>query len=251
MFENMEKLEIVNALYGISNLNKQFSNRPYHALIFKIDGESKYTFKTESITLSQGQVLFIPKGESYSVSQISPGESHYALINFTSSLPDASPLLYNCNLFDDFKHYIDRLIRASLFNNLSGRFEMMSLFYKIVSVLYQNNRKNYCDTSKINLIKPATEYLENTIFNSDLKVGNLHMMCNISDTYFRKIFLSIYGVSPKKYVQKKRLAQAKNILDSGEYTHIYEVANSVGFDDALYFSKLFKNTYGYFPSRKN
>ena len=76
-------------------------------------------------------------------------------------------------------------------------------------------------------------------------------MCNISDTYFRKIFISVYGVSPKGYVQNKRLVQAKNILDSGEYTHIYEVAHSVGFVDALYFCKLFKNTYGYFPSKKN
>ena len=42
MFKNMENLEIVNVMYGISSLNKQFTNRPYHALIFKIDGESEY-----------------------------------------------------------------------------------------------------------------------------------------------------------------------------------------------------------------
>ncbi len=251
MFENMEKLEIVNVMYGVSSLNKQFTNRPYHALIFKIDGESTYTFHSEKITLSEGNVLFIPKGENYSVTQMSLGESHYALINFTALLPDASPCLYNCNTFDDFKHNIDRLIRVSLFDSISGEFEMMSLFYKIVSVLHQNNRKNYCDSNKINLIKPATDYLENNIFNPDMKVGKLHTMLNISDTYFRRIFISLYGVSPKKYVQNKRLIQAKNILDSGEYSHIYEVANSVGFDDALYFSKLFKNTYGYFPSKRH
>ncbi len=249
MFKNMENLEIVNVMYGISSLNKQFTNRPYHALIFKIDGESEYLFNSKKITMAEGDVLFIPKGESYTVSQISSGESHYALINFTSSLYDARPFLYNCNSFDDFKHNIDRLIGVSLFNNLSGKFEMMSLFYKIVSILYQNDRKEYCDSNKRKIIKPAINHLENTIFNSDLKIGKLHSLCNVSDTYFRKIFISVYGVSPKEYVQNKRLVQAKNILDSGEYTHIYDVANAVGFNDALYFSKSFKNKYGYFPSR--
>lgn len=248
MFENMEKLEVLNAMYGVSSLKKQFTDRPHHALIFKIDGESEYTFNSKKITLSEGNVLFIPKEEDYTVAQISSGESRYALINFMSSLPNASPHLFNCNGFDEFKYIIDRLIRVSLFDSLSNRFESISLFYKIISILHQNDRKMYCDSGKIKLISPATDYLENNIFSPTLKVGELHTMCNISDAYFRKIFISVYGVAPKKYVLNKRLIQAKNILDSGEYTYIYEVASSVGFDDALYFSKIFKSEYGYFPS---
>lgn len=248
MFENMEKLKIVNVSYGISSISKQFTDRPYHALIFKIDGESEYAFHSQRLTISAGQVLFIPKGETYTVQRFSENESHYALINFTASLPDASPHLYDCNSFDEFKCTIDRLVRVSLFDSLAGQFECISLFYKIVSTLQQSNRKNYGDSNKRILIRPAIDYAESNIFRCDLKIGSLHTMCGISDTYFRKIFVSMYGVTPKKYVLNKRLIQAKNILDSGEYNHIYEVAASVGFEDALYFSKLFKSRYGYFPS---
>ena len=249
MFENMENLEIINALYGISSPNKNFINRPYHALIFKVDGESEYSFATKKITLSKGNVLFIPKGESYSVTQRSCGESHYALINFLASFPDTGPRIYTGYSFDDFKYAVDRMIRTSLLDELSGRFETVSLFYRILSLLYQNDRKKYCDSTARETIKPAADYLESRIFDPDLKVGKLHTMCRISDTYFRKIFISVYGVSPKKYVLNKRLIQAKRILDSGEYTHVYEVANAVGFHDALYFSKSFKEQYGYFPSK--
>lgn len=250
MFDDIEKIEIVNALYGVSSIHKQFTDRPYHALIFKIDGESEYTFRSKKLILSEGQVLFIPQGESYTVRRISKNESHYALVNFISLLPKVSPCLYHCNELDELKHLIDRLIKTSLWDDVSGRFETLSLFYKIASVLYQSNRKNYCDSSKVNLMKPAIEYLENNIFNPSLNVGDLHTLCDISDTYFRKIFISLYGVAPKKYILNKRLIQAKKILDSGEYTYIYEVANAVGFDDALYFSKLFKNMYGYAPSKE-
>lgn len=248
MFENMEKLKIVSVLYGKSSIKQHFADRSYHALIFKIDGESVYTFHDKKITLSEGQVLFIPMGATYTVSRVSPEESHYAVINFTASLPDCQPRIFPCRDFHEFKHMIDRLIRVLLFYNLSGVLEGMSLFYKIAAVLHQYERKNYCNSDKRNLIKPATDYLENNIFDCGLKIGHLHALCNISDTYFRKIFIAVYGISPKKYVLQKRLAQAKNILDCGDYTYVHAVAAAVGFEDPLYFSKVFKNKYGYPPS---
>ena len=248
MFEDMEKLKIISALYGKSVHKQHFADRSYHALIFKIDGESVYTFPDKKIMLPQGQVLFIPMGASYTVRRVSQEESHYAVINFTASLSDCQPKIFSCGDFHQFKHMIDRLIRVLLFDNLSGELEGISLFYKMAAVLHQYERKNYCNSDKRNLIKPATDYLENNIFDCGLKIGQLHRLCNISDTYFRKIFIAVYGVSPKKYVLQKRLAQAKNILDCGDYTYIYGVAAAVGFEDPLYFSKVFKNRYGYLPS---
>lgn len=248
MFVNMEKLKIVSALYGKSFIKQHFTDRPYHALVFKIDGESVYTFSDKKLLLSQGQVLFIPMGASYTVSRVSPEESHYALINFTASLPEGQPRIFSCGDFHECRHMIDRLIRVLLFNSPSGVMESMSLFYKIAAVLYQYERKHYCSPDKKNLIKPATDYLERNIFDCGLKIGQLHTLCNISDTYFRKLFIAAYGVPPKKYVSEKRLAQAKNILDCGDYTYVHAVAAAVGFEDPLYFSKAFKNRYGYLPS---
>ena len=248
MFESMEKLKIISALYGKSAIKQQFTDRPYHALIFKIDGESVYTFHDKKIPLSKGQVLFIPMGATYTVGRVSPEESHYAVINFTASLPDCQPRLFPCSDFHMFKHIIDRLIRVLIFGSPSGTMESMSLFYKIATIIYQHERKSYCNLDKRNLIKPAIDYLENNIFDCSLKIGQLHTLCNISDTYFRKIFIAVYGIPPKKYVLEKRLAQAKNILDCGDYSYVYAVAAAVGFEDPLYFSKVFKNRYGYLPS---
>ena len=97
-------------------------------------------------------------------------------------------------------------------------------------------------------LEPALKFLEKHIFDPDLKIGKLHDLCGISDTYFRQLFLARFGISPKKYVIKRRLAQAKAISDSGEYDTIGEVAMMTGFEDALYFSKAFRNKYGYPPS---
>lgn len=93
------------------------------------------------------------------------------------------------------------------------------------------------------------EYLKEHIFDCSLKAHELHTYCGVSDTYFRKTFVSQFGTSPQKYIINKRLTQAKNIIDNGEYDSISEVALSVGYEDALYFSKVFRNKYGTAPSK--
>ena len=93
------------------------------------------------------------------------------------------------------------------------------------------------------------EYLRKHLFDPELSVGQLHPMCNISDTYFRALFAARFGMRPKKYILDRRLAQAKQLLDSGECAQVSEVARLCGFDDDLYFSRVFKNRYGYPPTK--
>ena len=102
-----------------------------------------------------------------------------------------------------------------------------------------------------NRIRPAIQFLEEHIFDPALRIENLHDLCNMSAVSFRKSFHMEYGTSPKKYVTNLRLTQAKRILESGEYAYIYEIASAVGYDDALYFSKLFSQKFGYSPKRHN
>ena len=71
----------------------------------------------------------------------------------------------------------------------------------------------------------------------------------MSDTYFRKIFKANYGISPMEYIINKRMSRAQSIITSGEYNSINEVALSVGYSDALYFSRVFSKKFGICPSK--
>lgn len=250
MFHNMENLKIVNVLYGISSISRDYTNRPYHGLVFKIDGESVYTFSSGSATLSKNQLIYLPRGEAfYHVRRVNEGESKYAVINFEAAIPNAAIKLYHPEAPNEILLLIDKLRKELLVESASSQFESMALFYKILSLLHQNSSSQYFYLHKQEQIAPAIEYIKSSLFDPDLKIGELHRLCGISDTYFRKIFISVFGVAPKKYILDKRLSHAKNILDSGEYSYIYEVASAVGFEDPLYFSKCFKGKYGYYPSR--
>ena len=248
MFSNIENLKIVNAFYGNSSLQKDFYNRQTHGFVFKVNGESLYKFKNKETILAENDILFIPQGENYSVKRLSNKESRYALINFTADLNNPSPKTYRLENFSDIAFIFDKLIKLWLFQNTPNHYRSLSLFYEILSYISMADQHNYCGIKKKSIIEPAIKYLEEHIFDINLKTKKLHTLCGVSDTYFRKIFISDYGVSPKQYITNKRLTQARNILNSGDYSYIYDVAESVGYTDPLYFSRIFKKHYGYFPS---
>lgn len=248
MLQTIENLKLVSVLQGLSALNRIYTCRPSHAFVFKISGESVYTFSDGTVRLSRGEMLFIPEGETYTVSRTCREASRFVLINFHGETDLCRPMKYRLDDRLDFSHLCARLCKCCVQDTASDRYKTLSLFYEILACVAEGEVPPYRRASTLTSINPAVEYLMDHLFDPGLRVGTLHTFCGLSDTYFRKIFLARFGVSPKKYVLNKRLSQAKAILDSGEYTTIAEAAALAGFDDPLYFSKVFKQCYGVPPT---
>jgi hypothetical protein len=60
------------------------------------------------------------------------------------------------------------------------------------------------------------------------------------------------GITPKQFIMKKRIYNAEMLLQNQHYS-INEIARIVGYDNPLYFSRIFQKTKGISPSeyRKN
>ena len=68
--------------------------------------------------------------------------------------------------------------------------------------------------------------------------------------YLRKLFKKEVGVSPLEYLTTLRMKSAETLLTAmwtNEYT-VTEIAQMCGYDDALYFSRVFKKHFGCAPS---
>lgn len=68
--------------------------------------------------------------------------------------------------------------------------------------------------------------------------------------YLRKLFKKEMGITPLEYMTSLRMKKAENLLSamwSREYS-VSEVAQMCGYEDALYFSRVFKKNYGCSPS---
>ena len=74
-------------------------------------------------------------------------------------------------------------------------------------------------------------------------------MNNISRNYLYTLFKREYGVSPKEYLMTLRIQKAKLLFsDQSQPLSVSEVAYAVGFNDPLYFSRVFRKITGTSPS---
>lgn len=247
---HIEKPELLNVIEGPASVHGSFTCRPSHVLVFKRSGESVYRFADRSYTLSAGQTMFIPQGSNYTFGKTSDGESRYILINFHAQVADPQPVVYRLEQFLDFDYFCAQLQKAGMGDAPGDRYRIYRLFYQALEAICESERAGYLHTQASRILQPAVERLQESLFDPDLKIGMLHSLCGVSDTYFRKLFIARFGISPKQYVQRKRLHHAKAILDHGEYNSIGQVAALCGFDDPLYFSRAFHRMYGHPPSEK-
>ncbi|MGN0242538.1 MAG: helix-turn-helix domain-containing protein [Lachnospiraceae bacterium] len=65
---------------------------------------------------------------------------------------------------------------------------------------------------------------------------------------FIRRFTNYTGISPRQYITNIRIEKAKSLLANNDFT-IAEIAGFVGYQDALYFSRIFKKETGYSPSQ--
>ena len=68
----------------------------------------------------------------------------------------------------------------------------------------------------------------------------------INRSYFTAIFKKLVGVSPQEYLLSYRMEESMKLLTECDLP-IKTIAASVGYDNPLTFSKIFKNRFGCSP----
>lgn len=92
------------------------------------------------------------------------------------------------------------------------------------------------------------QLIHNMMSDANLSVDKLAQMLYMSRSQlYRKLFI-LRGVSPKVYIQEKRLKHARQLLEQGELQSVKSVAYTVGMRKVRYFSEQFKEQFGRLPS---
>ncbi len=243
--------QIVGIITGDSTAKAAIKDRASHALIFKESGESTYYLRQKPVTFASGTVLFIPEGETYHFKKSSSGKSIYHLINFHATIKGSTaPKLFYVQDRDKISSLFIKMEKKQLFSVESARrYELLSHFYQLLALLAGSENGSYLPKEKKELITPAIDYLSEHLFDTDIRITDLHTLCGISAPTFRRIFMASFGTSPRKYLINQRMKQAKLMLESGEFKSVAAVAAATGFDDPLYFSRLFSSHYHIPPSQ--
>lgn len=85
-------------------------------------------------------------------------------------------------------------------------------------------------------------------YREPVSMEALAVMVGVSHASLYRRFMKQYGMSPKRFLMRYRIEQACGLLLSTDMS-VQEVAHAVGFDDAYYFSRVFKEIKGSSPTQ--
>ncbi|MFK7933901.1 MAG: helix-turn-helix transcriptional regulator, partial [Saprospiraceae bacterium] len=96
-------------------------------------------------------------------------------------------------------------------------------------------------------LEKLNELLVDNIKDPNLTNADLAEQLLMSERAFYRKVKEETGYSPNHYLRKIRLQTARQLLLSGKFLQVQEVAHQVGFRKVSYFSQLFEKTFGKKP----
>jgi len=87
-----------------------------------------------------------------------------------------------------------------------------------------------------------------THYRGESPVAAMVQLCGLPERSFQRRFVQATGLSPLDYVHTMRLEEAKQMLEAGDLA-VEDIACEVGYQDASFFTRLFRRKVGLTPSQ--
>lgn len=215
-------------------------------LVYCTSGEGSFNFENgASIQYREGDVVCIPPQE------IHANCSQEGFTNLHLEIRDPSfPYRTPFRISDDMERHLRVAFEQAKYYYLADikRSELVlsALGELIVSytVVYRSNSE----------FSEPVEQIRGLILrsysDSDFALDQAMAQLPFNYDYLRKLFKKEVGVTPLEYMTRLRMKKAEVMLTAmgaKDYS-MAEIASLCGYDDALYFSRVFKKVYGLSPT---
>jgi AraC-like DNA-binding protein len=219
--------------------------------VFAMRGSGTFIFEGCPYQLIPGKLVHGGKGMELGL-QIGESGLEYFLIQYTlktAEFKDSRMLDTHFGLDTGESPAIVELLQLLLdAASEPGSFaalRMKELFYSILHEVLTSSRNRLNQESKT-VVKHALEYVHNH-YKEQLTLAALAQMHDMDVKPFAYLFTKYAGISPIDYLIQYRMKRAKLLL-VGSGCSVRDIAESVGYEDAHYFSRLFKKHIGNSPS---
>lgn len=222
------------------------SGRHHCGLLYTVEGTETYHFHDKSISAAPHSLLFIPKGEKYTIT-LHGEQSIVKVIDFELIPCDIPrPFCIKFRKNSTLPSYFTDAEKIWFKKKNAYSIECKACFYKIVAQAIKRE-SNHLNSKNYSKIADAVNYIHEHYTDPDFRIEKLLEISKISSKYFETLFSKEFNMSPKEYVTSLKMERAKELLSSEKST-VGDVAFQLGYSDIYHFSKIFKNKTGHSPS---
>lgn len=252
---------------------------PYCLLRFITRGEAVFKINGEEIIVHKNEIAYIPEGAVMSCWALSDNIEFYSIrFCVTARLNDSDFLgeyfhipTITKNAQESVLTYFQEIYQGATSQNPSRLFRIRGNLELILAYLTQRAnaegeaeapsehdvpdahsleaiRRRNAKTQNINRdprIQVVVDYLTPHL-NEPFTIQSLSEMAQVSQTSFRRLFKAHTGKSPSDYIRELRMTSAARMLLTSD-REIAEIGYQVGFSDANYFSRTFRQVFGVSP----
>lgn len=225
----------------------------FHHLTFVLSGKVRYNVNGKEIILNENDAMLLIPGtirERYRSTE----PAHYVIFNYypTKGSEIASNLFMKNavnntirKLLDSYPYiYYDAADKApqdNIIENHKINEVLPNLFNCILTELFETMKY---PTSNINVLN-ALKFINDNI-TSPISLKDVSTAIYLSREYTTRIFKKEIGLTVTEYINKQKVILARDMLTSNELS-LQDIANTLGYENYGYFSKVFKAHFGVSP----
>lgn len=156
--------------------------------------------------------------------------------------------VFYCGVLPDYKALSRKIIQELQLCRYGYEDYIASLFNDILLLVDRQQHEQKKATGNVQeQIERAVAYF-NENYNTKISIDDYAESLHISTNWFIHNFKQYAGMSPAQYILSLRMVNAQSLLERTTY-NIKEISEIVGYENPLYFSRVFKKEIGKSPAQ--
>ncbi|RXZ82309.1 AraC family transcriptional regulator [Paenibacillaceae bacterium] len=220
-------------------------------LIIALKGEADFICDDISYAMYPGKAMLVGKDRQLEI-VVHTAEFEYFLVHYLPVVAASEQMQLTKNVNElqiDMDAALLQLIEhLRRFSNTIGNIELLgkkTLFYQLLNKALLSERYRQNSESQ-SMIEQTIEYIRKNYMES-ITLESLAKQNGMKAKYFSYLFHKYTGIGPINYLIQYRMNLAYELLMTASFS-VREIARSVGYSDAYYFSRLFKKHNGMSPT---
>lgn len=252
---------------------------PYGILRYILKGNAIFSIDGREIKVKEGDIVYLPVGSKLSCHALNEDFAFYSIRFATSVNYDGGDLLTDFfhiptvihDINDEGRTYFEKMYKWIKADEDSRMFWVRGYLELIIGYIIDKGKNNITSDRKELMEEKdfSLERIKNRTRKSDVNldpriqvvidyiilhpteqytISKMSKMAELSESRFRTLFKQQIGKNPLEYLNEiKVMTAARKLLISGD--NISDIAYEVGYEDANYFSRIFKKYFCITPKQ--